>query len=134
MILGLISQSAASSGKKTPKKDLASIAMTYGYAYVAQVSLGANYNQCIKAFIEAENYDGPSIIIAYSPCINHGIKGGMKNSLLSAKQAVQSGYWKLFRFDPRKTNSDGSHLIADGSTGSIPLEEFLSSEIRFNGM
>ena len=124
----------ASSGKKTPKKDLASIAMTYGYAYVAQVSLGANYNQCIKAFIEAENYDGPSIIIAYSPCINHGIKGGMKNSLLSAKQAVQSGYWKLFRFDPRKTNSDGSHLIADGSTGSIPLEEFLSSEIRFNGM
>lgn len=118
----------ASAGKKTPKKNLAAIAMTYGYVYVAQVALGADYTQCVKAFEEAENYEGPSIIIAYSPCINHGIKGGMKNSLLSAKQAVESGYWKLFRFNPSKENPYEETL----SKKNIPIEEFLETERRFN--
>lgn len=120
----------ASSGKKTPKKDLASILMTYGYVYVAQVALGADLNQCIKAFTEAENYKGPSVIIAYSPCINHGIKGGMKNSLLSAKQAVDSGYWKLFRFNPENETP----LCNDGKPSTLPLNEFLKSENRFKNM
>ena len=101
--------------------------MTYGYVYVAQVALGADLNQCIKAFTEAENYNGPSVIIAYSPCINHGIKGGMKNSLLSAKQAVESGYWKLFRFNPENETP----LHVDSKPSTLPLNEFLKSENRF---
>ncbi len=124
----------ASSGKKTPKKDLASIAMSYGYVYVAQVALGADYNQCIKAFVEAEHYNGPSIIIAYSPCINHGIKGGMKNSLLSAKQAVDCGYWKLFRFDPRKKEQNENPLILDSKPAAMPLTDFLKTELRFKNI
>lgn len=128
---GAIAQFACS-GKATPKKDLAAIAMTYGYVYVAQVALGANYNQCLKAFIEAEKYNGPSIIIAYSPCINHGIKGGMKNSLLSAKQAVESGYWKLFRFNPEKNDSGENPLTIDSHEPTISKNEFFSTEIRFN--
>ena len=75
--------------------------MTYGYVYVAQISQGANYNQAIKALIEAENYPGPSIVIAYAPCINHGIAGGLSNAQSQEKSAVESGYWHLFRFDPR---------------------------------
>lgn len=121
----------ASAGKKTPKKDLAAIAMSYGYVYVAKVSLGANFNQCIKAFTEAESYNGPSIIIAYAPCINHGIKGGMKNSLLSAKQAVESGYWNLFRFDPRKKENP---MQIDSKEPSLPKETFLSTENRFKNL
>lgn len=128
---GAIAQFACS-GKSTPKKNLAEIAMTYGYVYVAQVALGANYNQCLKAFIEAEKYNGPSIIIAYSPCINHGIKGGMKNSLLSAKQAVESGYWKLFRFNPEKNGVNENPLTIDSHEPTISKNEFFSTEIRFN--
>ena len=128
---GAIAQFACS-GKSTPKKNLAAIAMTYGYVYVAQVALGANYNQCLKAFIEAEKYNGPSIIIAYSPCINHGIKGGMKNSLLSAKQAVESGYWKLFRFNPEKNGVNENPLTIDSHEPTISKNEFFSTEIRFN--
>ena len=121
----------AASGKKTPKKDLAAIAMTYGYVYVAKVALGADFNQCIKAFVEAESYNGPSIIIAYSPCINHGIKGGMKNSLLSAKLAVESGYWQLLRFDPRKKELNQNPLQPDSKASSLPLSEFMETENRF---
>ncbi|MCL2513437.1 MAG: pyruvate:ferredoxin (flavodoxin) oxidoreductase, partial [Oscillospiraceae bacterium] len=90
----------AASGKTTKKKDLAAIAMSYGYVYVAQVAMGADYNQCVKAFTEAESYDGPSIIIAYAPCINHGIKGGMAVNIKEEKNAVEAGYWHNFRFDP----------------------------------
>lgn len=126
---GAVAQFAAM-GKKTPKKDLASILMTYGYVYVAQVALGADLNQCIKAFTEAENYNGPSVIIAYSPCINHGIKGGMKNSLLSAKQAVDSGYWKLFRFNPLNETP----LHSDSKPTTLPLNEFLKTENRFKNI
>lgn len=122
----------ASSGKTTPKKDLAAMMMTYGYAYVAQVALGADYNQCIKAFAEAESYNGPSIVIAYSPCINHGIKGGMKNSLLSAKQAVESGYWKLFRFDPRNKEKCKPLFHLDSKTASMPFKDFLLTETRYS--
>lgn len=124
---GAIAQFAAS-GKKTPKKDLAAIAMTYGYVYVAKVSLGADFNQCIKAFVEAESYNGPSIIIAYAPCINHGIKGGMKNSLLSAKQAVESGYWELLRFNPKNQNP----LSIDSRPSKISLVDFYSQQNRFS--
>ncbi len=124
----------AASGKKTPKKDLAAIAMSYGYVYVAKVALGADFNQCIKAFAEAESYNGPSIIIAYSPCINHGIKGGMKNSLLSAKQAVESGYWDLMRFDPRKKNAGENPLSTDSKSPTLSLNDFFSTELRFKSI
>ena len=120
----------ASTGKKTPKKDLAAIAMSYKNVYVAKVALGADYNQCLKAFNEAENYDGPSIIIAYSPCINHGIKGGMKNSMLSAKQAVESGYWNLLRYNPNNPEP----LSVDNKEPKLPLSEFLESELRFKSL
>ncbi len=127
---GAVAQFAAF-GKPTPKKDLAAMAMNYGYVYVAQVSLGANYNQCLKAFLEAESYIGPSLIIAYCPCINHGIKGGMKNSLLAAKKAVESGYWNLFRFDPRAISKKENPLILESPKVSISFEEFLNSESRY---
>lgn len=93
----------ASIGKNTTKKDLARIAMCYPNAYVAQVSIGANMNQTLQAFIEAENHDGPAIIIAYSPCISHGIKGGMTNSSIQQKLAVQSGYFPIFRYNPKES-------------------------------
>lgn len=119
----------ATHGKKSPKKDLAAIAMTYKNVYVAKVALGADFNQCVKTFCEAENYNGPSIIIAYSPCINHGIKGGMKNSLLSAKQAVASGYWQLMRFNP-----ETELLTIDSKEASMPIEDFFKTENRFKNI
>src|SRR5690606_3863084 len=87
----------AAAGKRVKKKDLGLIAMSYGYVYVAQVAMGANKNQLLKAITEAEAYDGPSLIIAYAPCINHGIKGGMGNSQEQEKKAVEAGYWHLYR-------------------------------------
>jgi pyruvate-ferredoxin/flavodoxin oxidoreductase len=96
----------AESGKKTKKKDLGLIAMSYGYVYVASVSMGANKNQFVKAIREAESYHGPSLIIAYAPCINHGIKAGMGKTQEEEKRAVDSGYWALYRYDPR--------LVAEG--------------------
>ena len=90
----------AASGKKTGKKDMGAMAMTYGYVYVANISMGANKNQTLKAIVEAEAYDGPSLIMAYAPCINHGIKKGMGKSQEEAKLAVESGYWPLYRFNP----------------------------------
>ena len=89
-------------GKNTKKKDLAAIAMSYGHVYVAQVSSGASQAQVVKALKEAESYEGPSIVIAYSPCIEHGIKGGLTNSAAQGKLAVECGYWPTFRFDPRR--------------------------------
>jgi pyruvate-ferredoxin/flavodoxin oxidoreductase len=90
----------AASGKKTAKKDLGGMAMTYGYVYVASVGMGANKQQLIKAFTEAEGYDGPSLIMAYSPCINHGIKKGMGKTQEETSLAVKSGYWPLYRYNP----------------------------------
>ena len=108
--------------------------MTYEHVYVAKVALGADYNQCIKAFAEAESYNGPSIIIAYSPCINHGIRGGMKNSPLSSKEAVESGYWNLFRFDPRNKEKGKPPLILDSKPASMPFKNFLLTQNRFSAL
>ena len=90
----------AASGKKTKKKDLGAMAMNYGYVYVAQIGMGADMNQTIKALVEAEAYKGPSLIIAYAPCINHGIKGGMSKVQTEIAKAVKCGYWQLYRYNP----------------------------------
>ena len=100
---GAVAQFAAS-GKKTGKKDLGAILMSYGNVYVAQVAMGANYNQLVKVLKEAEEYEGPSVIIAYAPCTSHGLKCGMHDVQGEMKRAVESGYWSLYHYDPRKEN------------------------------
>lgn len=124
----------AASGKEVKKKDLAQIAMSYGYVYVAQISQGADMNQCMKAFVEAESYDGPSIIIAYAPCINHGIKGGMTNAQAEEKKAVTSGYWNLFRFDPRLKEEGKNPFILDSKAPSTDYKDFLRNEVRYSAL
>ncbi len=124
----------AASGKKVRKKDLGMIAASYGYVYVAQVAMGANMNQLMKALVEAESYDGPSLIIAYAPCINHGIKGGMGSSIEQEKRAVESGYWHLYRFDPRRKAEGKNPFILDSKEPTRPFEEFLESEIRYTSL
>ncbi len=121
----------AATGKRTKKKDLALLAMDYGYVYVAQVSMGANMNQVVKAFAEAEAYHGPSIIIAYAPCINHGIKGGMDNSQMEMKKAVECGYWQLFRFNPELVGSEAGPLAIDSKEPTGNYQEFLMNETRY---
>lgn len=128
---GAIAQFAAA-GKEVKKKDLAAIAMSYGYVYVAQIAQGADMNQCVKAFEEAESYPGPSLIIAYAPCINHGIKGGMKNAQAEEKRAVISGYWNLFRFDPRLAEEGKNPFRLDSKEPTADYQEFLMSEVRYN--
>ncbi|MFW5631967.1 MAG: pyruvate:ferredoxin (flavodoxin) oxidoreductase, partial [Acetivibrio ethanolgignens] len=128
---GAIAQFAAA-GKEVKKKDLAAIAMSYGYVYVAQIAQGADYNQCVKAFVEAESYPGPSLIIAYAPCINHGIKGGMKGAQTEEKRAVESGYWHLFRFDPRLAEEGKNPFQLDSKEPTADYQEFLQSEVRYN--
>ena len=121
----------AASGKKTAKKDLGAMAMTYGYAYVANVSMGANKQQLIKAFSEAESYNGPSLIMAYSPCINHGIKKGMGKSQEEAKLAVLSGYWPLYRYNPQLTADGKNPFILDSKKPDGTLQDFLAGEVRY---
>ena len=121
----------AATGKRTKKKDLALLAMDYGYVYVAQVSMGADMNQVVKAFSEAEAYHGPSIIIAYAPCINHGIKGGMDNSQLEMKKAVDCGYWQLFRYNPDLVGTDKSPLAIDSKEPTSDYQAFLMNETRY---
>lgn len=128
---GAIAQFAAA-GKDIKKKDLAQIAMSYGYVYVAQIAQGADYNQTIKAITEAENYPGPSLIIAYSPCINHGIKGGMKASQTEEKRAVEAGYWHLFRFNPLLAEEGKNPFILDSKAPKTSYQEFIQSEVRYN--
>ena len=130
---GAIAQFAAG-GKEIKKKDLASIAMSYGYVYVASIAQGADYNQCIKAFIEAESYPGPSIIIAYAPCISHGIKGGMTLSQTEEKRAVQCGYWNLFRFDPRLEEEGKNPFQLDSKAPTANYQEFLLNEVRYSNL
>ncbi|MDE7390438.1 MAG: pyruvate:ferredoxin (flavodoxin) oxidoreductase [Lachnospiraceae bacterium] len=127
---GAVAQFAAS-GKKQKKKDLAAALMHYGNVYMAQVSMGANINQCIKAITEAESYDGPSVVICYAPCINHGIKGGMSNSLNEEKLAVAAGHWSLFRYDPRLAEQGKEPLIKDSGEPTKPYEDFTNNELRF---
>ena len=121
------------SGKLTPKKNLALIAMSYGNVYVAQIALGSNPVAAIKALKEAESYNGPSLVICYAPCANHGIKGGLANSMKQEKKAVECGYFQLFRYDPR--------LVAEGKPGlTIDMKEpdysqfrdFIMTETRFS--
>ena len=131
--VGSVAQFAAT-GKSTKKKDLAAIAMSYGYVYVAQVAMGADYNQCVKAFAEAESYNGPSIIIAYAPCINHGIKGGMGISQIEEKKAVAAGYWNIFRFDPRLADEGKNPFMLDGKAPSESYRDFIMGEGRYNSL
>jgi pyruvate-ferredoxin/flavodoxin oxidoreductase len=125
---GAVAQFAAA-GKATKKKDLAAIAMQYGYVYVAQIALGADYNQTIKAIAEAEAYDGPSLIIAYAPCINHGNKNGMGKSISTQKEAVQSGYWHLFRYDP-----ETDKFILDSKEPTEPYRSYIMKETRYSSL
>jgi len=118
----------AAGGKPMPKKDLSMICMTYGNIYVARVSL-ANPAQCVKAFLEADSYNGPSLIIAYSHCIAHGID--MTAGVDNCKRAVNSGYWPLFRFDPRMAAEGKNPLQLDSKDPSIGFEDFAGKENRF---
>ena len=123
---GAVAQFAAG-GKDTKKKDLASIAMSYGYVYVAQIAMGADYNRTVKALAEAEAYNGPSLIIAYAPCINHGIKKGMSKAMTEEKLAVETGYWNNFRFNPEAENK----FSLDSKTPTGDYQEFLKGEVRY---
>jgi pyruvate-ferredoxin/flavodoxin oxidoreductase len=119
----------ASSGKRTSKKNLGLMAMSYGYVYVASVAMGANMNQCLKAFLEAEAYPGPSIIIAYSPCINHGID--MSKAQAEQKLAVDTGYWTLYRFNPLLANEGKNPFQLDSKEPKLEYEVFLKNETRY---
>ena len=130
---GAIAQFAAA-GKEVKKKDLAAIAMSYGYVYTAQVAMGANPAQCIKAFVEAESYDGPSLVIAYAPCINHGIKGGMTAAQAEEKRAVEAGYWHLFRYDPRLEVEGKNPFQLDSKEPKASYEEFIMNEVRYSSL
>ncbi|MBU1940242.1 MAG: pyruvate:ferredoxin (flavodoxin) oxidoreductase, partial [Candidatus Thermoplasmatota archaeon] len=121
----------AESGKKTKKKDLGLMAMSYGYVYVASVAMGANKNQLLKALKEAESYPGPSLIIAYAPCINQGIKEGMGRSQFEAKRAVESGYWPLYRYDPRRTAQGENSFQLDYKEPDGSIQDFLMGEVRY---
>jgi pyruvate-ferredoxin/flavodoxin oxidoreductase len=125
----------SSNGKRTAKKDLGLIAMTYGNVYVAQVALNANPMQTIKALDEAEKFPGPSLIIGYVPCINHGIKGGMSQAVQVTKEAVESGYWPLYRFDPRLTEKGKEPLRMDYKKSDFDkLPEFFKNQTRFSAL
>ena len=123
---GSVAQFAAG-GKDVKKKDLASIAMSYGYVYVAQIAMGADYNQTVKALAEAEAYPGPSLVIAYAPCINHGIKKGMSKAQTEEKLAVEAGYWHNFRFNPAAENK----FTLDSKAPTGDYQAFLKGEVRY---
>ena len=124
----------AASGKKTKKKDLGMMAMSYGYVYVAQVAMGADKNQTLKAIAEAEAYDGPSLIIAYAPCINHGLKVGMGCSQLEEKRAVDCGYWATYRFNPELKDQGKNPFILDSKEPTANFRDFLMGEVRFSSL
>ena len=131
---GAIAQFAAA-GKVVKKKDLAGIAMSYGYVYVAHIAMGADQNQCLKAIREAEAYDGPSIIIAYAPCINHGIKTGMSTAQAEEKKAVQAGYWHLYRYNPDLKKEGKNPFILDSKAPNTEeYKNFLMGEVRYNAL
>jgi pyruvate-ferredoxin/flavodoxin oxidoreductase len=121
----------AASGKKTPKKNMGQMMMTYGQVYVASVAMGANKQHLIKALVEAESYNGPSLILAYSPCINQGIKAGMGKSQEEEKLAVQSGYWPLFRYNPDLKKEGKNPFILDSKKPDGSLRRFLEGEVRY---
>ena len=127
---GAIAQFAAG-GKEVKKKDMASIAMSYGYVYVAQISMGADFNQTVKAIAEAEAYPGPSLIIAYAPCINHGIKKGMSKAQTEEELAVKCGYWHNFRFNPAAENK---FTLDSKAPNMEDYQAFLDGEVRYNSL
>ena len=132
---GAIAQFAAA-GKETKKKDLAGIAMSYGYVYVAHIAMGADMNQCIKAITEAEAYNGPSLIIAYAPCINHGIKAGMSKAMDEEKKAVEAGYWHLYRYNPALKDEGKNPFSLDSKVPAVDekYKDFLMGEVRYNAL
>ena len=128
---GAIAQFAAA-GKEVKKKDLAVISISYGYVYVAHIAMGADMNQCIKAITEAEAYPGPSLIIGYAPCINHGIKGGMSIAMTEEKKAVEAGYWHLFRYNPALKAEGKNPFILDSKAPTGDYNDFIMGEVRYN--
>ncbi|NMB71983.1 MAG: 4Fe-4S binding protein, partial [Bacteroidales bacterium] len=125
----------AASGKKIRKKDLGQMAMTYGYVYVAQIAMGANNAQCLRAIKEAEAYPGPSLIIAYAPCINHGLRAGMEKTQDQEKAAVDSGYWHLYRFNPLLEEEGKNPFILDSKEPDwSKFQDFLHSEVRYTSL
>jgi pyruvate-ferredoxin/flavodoxin oxidoreductase len=122
----------AYNGKSSGKKDLGRMAMTYGNVYVAQISMGADMNQTVKAIKEAESYNGPSLIIAYSPCISHGIKSGMSTSIAEEKKAVETGYWQLYRYDPLRLAEGKNPFQLDSKEPKAPYRSFLEGELRYS--
>ena len=121
----------AASGKRTKKKDLGMMAMSYGYVYVAQVAMGADKNQLMKAVTEAEAYPGPSLIIAYSPCINHGIKAGMGKAQEEQRKAVAAGYWDLYRYNPQLKEEGKNPFSLDSKEPTENFQDFLKGEVRY---
>ncbi|MEL7649981.1 MAG: pyruvate:ferredoxin (flavodoxin) oxidoreductase [Sedimentibacter sp.] len=124
----------AASGKKVKKKDLGMIAATYGYVYVAQVAIGSDKNQFMKALKEAESYNGPSLIIAYAPCINHGIKAGMGKTVDREKKAVEAGYWHLYRFNPLLKEEGKNPFVLDSKEPKASFREFIEGEVRYSSL
>ena len=130
---GAVAQFAAA-GKPIKKKDLAQIAMAYGYVYVTQIAMGASYQQTLNAILEAESYDGPSIVIAYSPCIAHGLSAGMGKSIDRMKKAVEAGYWNMFRFDPRRVAEGKNPLTIDSKAPTTSYNDFIMGEVRYSSL
>ncbi len=124
----------AASGKKLRKKDLGMIAASYGYIYVAQIAMGANMNQTMRAMKEAESYDGASLVIAYAPCVNHGIRTGMGTTMRQEKKAVDTGYWHLYRFDPRLKEEGKNPFVLDSKEPTEPFMDFINSEVRYTSL
>ena len=128
--IGAVAQFAAS-GKKTNKKDLGLHAMAYGTVYVAQCAMGADKNQFVRAMKEAEAFHGPSLIICYAPCINHGLVQGMGMAQIEMKRAVESGYWNLYRYNPELTKQNKDPFLLDSKEPTMELKEFMMGEVRF---
>jgi len=131
--MGAVAQFAAG-GKPIKKKSLSEIAMAYGYVYVAQIALGADMNQAVKAMREAESYHGPSLVIGYAPCINHGIRGGMTDTQKVIKNAVAAGYWNMFRFDPRLKAEGKNPFMLDSKAPSASYRDFIMNEVRYSAL
>lgn len=125
----------AAGGKKTKKKDLGMMAIAYKDVYVAQIAIEANPMQAIKAITEAENYPGPSLIIGYTPCINHGLRGGMSQTVRESKEAVESGYWQLYRYDPRLAAKGKDPMRLDYKKADFDkMGDFLAQQTRFSAL
>ncbi|MGI5840052.1 MAG: thiamine pyrophosphate-dependent enzyme, partial [bacterium] len=131
--IGAVAKFAAA-GKRVKKKDLGLIATTYGYVYVAQVAMGADKNQLLKALIEAEKYEGPSLIIAYAPCINHGIKEGMGRTQAEEKKAVEAGYWHLWRYNPELKKEGKNPFILDSKKPGRSFLDYLDGQVRYSSL